>query len=261
MKNHFLRISRILAIYIMVVVIGIGFVNGNPVGQPFITADPVGAKNVGDLVIISGTTNLAEGSDLFIQVQNATYNTGAKVLKGTSGINHWSVPIDTSDIKPGEYIVKATEKKGINKEKTALVFGDTTNTTRLVLTGTFLGSDTTVPAENQRNAFIILDPIKTSKKGDQFLLTGRTNLSVGTEILWEVKPANLEEMTTGEATGTMANSQVTKGIDYNRVSYALNTDFLIPAEYNVTASTIVGEMFSDNMVPGRISNSTFFILK
>jgi len=260
MKNHSLRLGCIFAICIMAGVICIGFVNGNTVGQPFITVDPVGTKAVGDLVIISGTTDLAEGTDLFVQIENAT-NTGAKVLKGTGGINRWSVPVDTFDIKPGEYIVRVTENKGQNKEKTALVFGDTTNTTRLVLTGTFLGSDTPVSGDNQSNAYIILDPINTRNKGEQFLVTGRTNLSVGTDILWEVKLANIEMMTTGEATGTMANSQVTKGKDSNRVSYALDTVILNPGDYNVTASTIRGKIFSNDMVTGPLSGSTLFTLK
>jgi len=81
------------------------------------------------------------------------------------------------------------------------------------------------------------------------------------DILWEVDPANLKEMTTGEATGTMANSQVTRGRDKNRVSLALDTVFLIPGVYNVTASTIRGEMFGDDMMKGHISGSTIFTLK
>jgi hypothetical protein len=244
----------------MASIICTGLVNGNPVGKPFITVDPVEAKIVGDLVIISGTTNLAEGTDLLIQIENVS-NTGAKVLKGTGGINLWSVPVDTSNIKPDEYTVKVTERKGQNEEKTELVLGDTTNTTRLVLTGTFLGSDTPVSGDNQSNAFIRLDPIDTRNKGEQFLVTGRTNLSVGTEIVWEVTPANLQMITTGELTGSTANSQVTKGKDSNRVSYALDTVVLNPGDYNVTVSTIRGKIFNPDMVKGSVSGSTLFALK
>jgi len=68
-------------------------------------------------VIISGTTNLGEETRLFIHIQDAVYNTNAKVLTGTNGINRWSVPVDTSGIKPGEYIVNVTEIKGYNENK------------------------------------------------------------------------------------------------------------------------------------------------
>ncbi|PKL60739.1 MAG: hypothetical protein CVV33_01100 [Methanomicrobiales archaeon HGW-Methanomicrobiales-4] len=258
MKTHAVQ-TDILVVCIVAVAICIGFVNGDSASKPFISIDPVSEKTVGDLLIASGTTDLTEGTRLFVTVEGGDYNTGTTVLKGTEGINRWSVPIDTTAIKPGEYLVQVNNIK--SSYPGPLEFGDLTNTTKLVLTGTFLGSDTPVSGENQDNAFITINPINNRNKGEQFLVTGKTNLPVGSEILWEVKPAHLEEMTSGIATGSMANSQVTKGKNNNQVSYALDTTVLIPGEYNVTASTIRGEMFSENMVPGNISGFTLFTLK
>ena len=257
MKTHTVQ-TDILVVCIVAVVICIGFVNGDSASKPFISVDPVSEKTVGDLLIASGTTDLTEGTRLFVTVKGGDYNTGTTVLKGTDNINRWSVPIDTTAIKPGDYSILVTNIK--SSYPGPLELGDTTNTTRFVLTGTYLGSDTPVPGENQDTAFITLNPINNRNKGEQFLVTGKTNLSVGTEILWEVTPDNLEEMTS-DATGSMANSQVTKGTDNNQVSYALDTTVLNPGVYNVTASTIKGEMLSDGMVPGNISGLTQFTLK
>ncbi|MFH0967986.1 MAG: hypothetical protein V1862_09925 [Methanobacteriota archaeon] len=258
MKTHTAQ-TDILVVYIIAVAICIGFVNGDSASKPFISINPVSEKTVGDLLIVSGTTDLAEGARLFITIKDGGYNTGTTVLKGIDGISQWSVPIDTTAMKPGDYLVQVNNIK--SSYPGPLEFGDATNTTKLVLTGTFLGSDTPVPGENQDNAFITINPINNRNKGEQLLVTSKTNLSIGTEILWEVKPAHLEEMTSGTATGSMANSQVTKGKDNNQVSYALDTAVFIPGEYNVTASTIRGEIFSDNMIPGNISGFTHFSLK
>jgi hypothetical protein len=84
---------------------------------------------------------------------------------------------------------------------------------------------------------------------------------VGTDILWELTPANLEEMTTGNATGSMANSQVFTGKGTNRIAYAVDTTVLNPGEYTLNASTIQGSLFSDQMVHGPVSGSTTFILE
>ncbi|PWR71688.1 hypothetical protein [Methanospirillum lacunae] len=261
MEINRLRINRVIMICMVACVIIIGLVNGNPGGKSFLTVDPVPEKTVGDLVILSGTTNLAEETNLLIQIQNGGYNTGAKVIRGAGGVNRWSVPIDTSGIKPGEYIVKVTERKEQTGDSPKLVLGETANTTKLLLTGTYLGSDTPVTTEIPENAFINLDPVSMKNRGDQFLVTGKTNLPVGTDIIWEVNPANLEEMI-GPATGSMANSQVTKGPDDNRVTYALDTVQLLPGEYNVTASTFKGEVYADDMVKGPVSSSgVIFTLK
>lgn len=260
-----IRSGLLVAILMMAAFVCIGFVSGAQAEKPYLTVDPVGAKTIGDLVILSGATNLAEGAKLSVRVEEGGYNSGTVVVKGTGGVNRWYVPVDTWGIKPGEYLVNATEVIGYNLERTAHIYGDANAKTTFVLTGTFLGSDSSVPAKGQEHAFITLDPVPDRKIGDLFLITGKTNLSVGTDIMWEVKPTILdmgvEINGSGNLSGTMANSQVTRGTGTNRVSLALNTYELYPDEYNVSVSTVEGDIYSPGMKFGPVSDFDIFTLK
>lgn len=250
----------IAALVAMVICISQGIASQTE--EPYLTVDPAGPVNTGDLLILSGTTSLAEGTDFLVKLEGAHFNTGGVVMNGTQGINRWSVPIDTRVIKPAEYRVNVTEIRGYNPEITAFIFGNVTGSTNLVITGTFLGSDTAVPAADQKNAFIIIDPIQDRKWGDQFIVTGSTNLSVGTDLIWEVRPndPDLEITTSPNLTGSMGNSQVTRGTPANVISFAMDTTRLNPYEYNVSVSTIEGDIFSDDMIFGPVSDSVIFTI-
>jgi len=255
-----IRLYSPLVIWMMVSFICIGLVSGAQAEKPYITIEPLGSTPIGDLLILSGTTDLPAGTELLIKVEGVQ-NANGVVVKGTNGLNRWSIPMDTTISKPGNHPVIVTEITGYNEDKTGYTFGDTTAKTDLVLTGTFLGSDTEVSGKNQENAFIKIDPIQNRKKGDQFLATGTTNLSVGTSVLWKVTPVNLKEMESGVLTGSMMNSQVTRGSGTNRITLAVDGNYLNPGEYNVTVSTIKGEIFDKSMTPGPTSDSAIFTLK
>lgn len=250
----------ITAMVAMVICISQG--SGSQAEEPYLTVDPVGPKITGDLVILSGTTSLAAGTDLLVKLEGVHVNSEAVVINGTKGINRWSVPVDTRVIKPGEYRVNVTEIRGYNPEMTGFIFGNVTGTTQLVLTGTFLGSDTAVSGADQKNAFITLNPIPNRNIGDQFLVSGETNLSVGTDVVWEVRPNDLDLEMTGNPnlSGVMGNSQVTRGTAANVISFALDTTRLYPDKYNVSISTINGDIFSDAMTFGPVSDSVIFTL-
>lgn len=262
---HQIRSGFLVAILMAGVFVCIGLVSGAQAEKPYITVDPVGTKTIGDLVILSGDTNLAEGTRLLVRVEGAGYNSGTVVVKGDNAVNRWYVPVDTWGIKPGQYLVNATEVKGYNLERTGyIIYGDANGKTPFVLTGTFLGSESSVPAKGQEHAFITLDPVPDKKIGDLFLITGKTNLSVGTDIMWEVKPTILDKGNeingSGTLSGTMANSQVTRGTGTNRVSFALNTYELSPDEYNVSVSTVEGDIYSPDMKFGPVSDFDIFTL-
>jgi hypothetical protein len=249
----------------MVTLISISFANAVLAENAYLSVDPLGTKTIGDLAILSGETNLPEGTELSVRVEEAEYNSGTVVVKGNNSVNRWYVPVDTWGIKPGTYIINVTEVTGYNLKKTAHICGDTHGNTTVILNGTFLGSEISVPARGQEHAFITLDPIPNKKTGDLFLITGKTNLSVGTDIIWEVSPTILDtgvEITNNtNLSGIMANSQVTKGSDTNRVSLALNTYELNPDEYNVSVATIKGDIFSPDMEFGNVTDSANFTLK
>jgi len=86
---------------------------------PHAFIDPIGNYEVGDRFAIGGSTNLAAGDDLLIEVYSSSFHpttkeqggefsgvTGmVKVQPGPGNYNHWSFPVDTKSWKPDEYIV------------------------------------------------------------------------------------------------------------------------------------------------------------
>ncbi len=85
---------------------------------PWITIDPVGDHQVGDTFTITGTTNLAEGDQLLVEIQSAAFSPTEKtVTDGFSGqtgtvevqkgdaVNTWSFEVDASTFRPDQYIV------------------------------------------------------------------------------------------------------------------------------------------------------------
>jgi len=92
------------------------------IDSPTAFINPIGNHAVGDKFTIQGSTNLAVGNNLMIEiisssfkptqkVQGAEFSGSAgtvKVEPGTNGFNHWSFDVDASTFKPDEYIVKVS---------------------------------------------------------------------------------------------------------------------------------------------------------
>ena len=87
--------------------------------EPRILIDPIGDVPAGSTFTISGTTNLAVGDTLNIEVTSAAFTVTEKgegsgfasvarttEVKAGDGANVWSVEIDGSSFKPDQYIVK-----------------------------------------------------------------------------------------------------------------------------------------------------------
>jgi len=84
--------------------------------------NPIGDHYVGDVFKIGGSTNLAAGDDLQVEITSSSFvpstkssdssfsGTGktVKVQAGTNGKNQWSLPVDTASFKPDEYMVKVS---------------------------------------------------------------------------------------------------------------------------------------------------------
>lgn len=117
-------------------------------GDPGIAFLPPGQYPAGGIVVINGTTNLAPGDHLAVEVYSSTFGptpkTGNGTFYGASGIvtvqpgqpgsNVWSFPVNTSGFPPDMYVVIVT---GIEVQVT----GSTTFTLVSALTTTA----TTVP--------------------------------------------------------------------------------------------------------------------
>jgi hypothetical protein len=81
--------------------------------------EPIPDKVIGTVFTITGTTNLAAGDDLMVEITSSSFmptsknqpggfsGTGGmvKVQPGSGGLNRWSYNVDTSTFRPDEYIV------------------------------------------------------------------------------------------------------------------------------------------------------------
>lgn len=92
------------------------------VSPPSAFINPVGNYVVGEQFTISGSTNLAIGDNLMVEITSSsfkpTYKSQSAEFSGVSGmvkiepgngsLNKWSFPVDASTFKPDEYIVKVS---------------------------------------------------------------------------------------------------------------------------------------------------------
>jgi len=113
--------------------------------EPLIVIDPIGDKHIGDRFTLNGRTNLAIDDDIMVEAYSSSFKPTAKtqsgefagvtqtvkVVKGDSGLNKFSLDIDTSTFKVDEYIVTAQ--------------GITQGTTGTTLFNIITGASTTVP--------------------------------------------------------------------------------------------------------------------
>jgi hypothetical protein len=97
------------------------------VSPPDAFINPIGDHAVGDKFTITGSTNLAAGDNLQVDVYSSSFTPTGKnqdstfsgasgvvqVQQGTNGHNFWSFDVDATGFKPDEYIVMV---KGITQD-------------------------------------------------------------------------------------------------------------------------------------------------
>jgi PGF-CTERM protein len=123
------------------------------VDEPLLTIDPIGTKEAGSKFTITGTTNLAVGNTLIVDVTSAAFQPGEKtdasafsgtggstIVEKGNGMNKWSFEVDATDFKPDEYIVTV---ESIEASKTATALFDMVEVTE---TTPPAGEVTTPPA-------------------------------------------------------------------------------------------------------------------
>jgi len=128
------------------------------IGEPQLFIDPIGDKAAGSTFTISGTTNLAAGNTLNIDVTSAAFQPGQKteasafsgtggstVIQKGDGMNTWSFEVDGSSFKVDQYIVTV---ESIDAGQTAttifnVVEGQPTTQPTGTVTTTPTGTETT----------------------------------------------------------------------------------------------------------------------
>ncbi|HNX17027.1 MAG TPA: hypothetical protein PKM50_01710 [Methanoregula sp.] len=92
------------------------------VSHPTVAFNQIGDKYPGDKFTITGTTNLAAGDNLMVDIYSSSFaptsktqSSGfsgvsgmVKVVSGSGGMNSWSFDVDTTSFIPDEYIVKVS---------------------------------------------------------------------------------------------------------------------------------------------------------
>ncbi|MDD4137759.1 MAG: hypothetical protein PHT99_07715 [Methanoregula sp.] len=243
---------------------GTGTGNAGTGTGTYIRIDPVADKTTGDLLTVTGSTNLPAGTILMVQAGSAGVGFGSDTMvrEGTGGINRFSLPVDTSILKPGILTITVTEMKG-DLAKGDYKMGTLNGTTSFTLKGTYLGADAPVKATITGDTFISLNPIGDHAAGDQFLITGTTSLPVGTSLIWEIMPdtgtppASLDL----NATGIMANNAVTKGTGAaNRVSLAVDMNNMKPGKWVVLVGVMKGEPNSGSIEIENLTGTAYFTL-
>jgi hypothetical protein len=92
------------------------------VSSPATLIKPIGTKYVGDTFTINGSTNLAVGDTLMVEIVSSSFKPTQKVqsgefsgsggtvqvIPGTNGYNRWSFDVDSSTFRPDEYLVKVS---------------------------------------------------------------------------------------------------------------------------------------------------------
>lgn len=271
MKSKRIILGIILIAGILVTTIGLAAAYG--ISLPYLTINPIDTPEAGELLILSGTTNLPAGTELLVKVreepgvstdglEKTNTGTSAMVIEQTNGPNRWSAPIDTSTLRPDKYRIEVTQMTW-DHEAFKIILGETSASRSFTLTGEYLGPDPSHTEVATGDPFLRIDAVSGKHVGDQFLVTGSTNLVVGSDVIWEVVPAVAPNFPdTGTFSGMMANSEVTKERgDQNRVSFALDTLRLEPGEYTITVSNVIGDIYSPDFKPGDVSATTELILQ
>ena len=257
MKQQTLLTGSIIAVGIVIVAICVGMVSGYPFFRPFISVDPVSDKNVGDQFAITGTTDLAAGTEIVVEVYPSVFETeegrngsgefsGAAgietVVLGTGNANAWSFSLDTASLKPTEYVVRASVLKG-DPTKGDYSTGDVyTETTFTLREGAAVSGQ-----------YIRVDSIPDKTTGDLLVVTGTTNLPGGTVVMVTAG---------GNDRGYGGNAMVRNGTaGVNTFTSSIDTSVLNPGTITVTVTVMEGDPSGGDYAMGTTSGTVTFVLR
>jgi hypothetical protein len=163
---------------------------------PFITINPIGTKNTGDLIIINGTTNLPPRTSVYLKEINQSTGESTMIANtiacpDAGGVNRWSFALDsTAWMKPGGYRYMVSTPDGM-----------VNTSVQFALNGEFTGPASTLYYKDSKDSTIrgtgapsiTVNPIGDRRKGEIFLISGTTNLVEGTVLDCTVWPIYYED--------------------------------------------------------------------
>jgi len=216
-----------------------------------ILIDAIRDTTAGDLLVVTGKTNLSVGTDLLVKVipasmdnetiirnyQNPENAAVIKVVKGSGINNRFSVPIDTRFFPPAEHIVFVSDVKG----NAAGIDSVPSTFTGSALFNIIAGkAGTSSPQNDIYVPHIFINPISDVTAGDSLIVSGTTNLPVGSKFRVSVIPASSTDFEHPELAATI--SAVKGSTTGNLFSVTLATKDLPKGEHILIVSAEDAEM-------------------
>jgi hypothetical protein len=252
MKKKYLTYAGIVSAAILVIIFISILLTGSFTIFSTVAIDPIPDHASGDLVVITGTTNLMAGTRLELDIITAMPAPGmnpqvgatdAFIVRGGGMSNTWSGALDTSAFPPGEYLVNAHRVNETGSRSDLLA------TSRLRLTNTT--SDPTKImrlGEKHQIEFIRIDRPGSISRREKILITGTTNLPNDTTLLYAiiqqsnkqvftVDPKTREQDLKEGFTRTGLITVLPGEYGVNRWSFAIDSTEFIPDRYEVIVTT------------------------
>ena len=278
MKKQYLTAAGIVSAVLLAVIFICILLTGTFTVFPTAAIDPVPDHAAGDLVVITGTTNLPDGTrldlDLFTLPSGSSKSvraglTDAYIVRGTGLSNTWSGALDTSGLPPGDYIVNACPSTTENQTPSK---GSCLASSRLRLTGTGSLPSQVSAGDGNRTEYISVNPPGTVVRGEKLLVNGTTNLPNDTELLYMVvQQSDISVFTIDPKTGTQATQAglTRSGIiavlpgtgSSNSWSFALDTAEFIPDRYEVVVATTKENLTAKTYDIGNVSGSSILVVQ
>jgi len=173
---------------------------------PYISMKRPGTLWSGDKLLVTGTTNLPEGTELiYLIIQQSNTSTFTldpktgnpdvregltrsgiiRVLPGTERVNRWSFAVDSTEFIPGDYLIIVT-LESISPEKIGLK--SPFDTAPLYMKETTRESAPTLVRDTTPCHSITINVFPDSWINQTYRITGTTGFPPGTELLVQVIP-------------------------------------------------------------------------
>jgi hypothetical protein len=278
MKKQYLTAAGIVSAVLLAAIFICILLTGTFTIFPAVAIDPVPDHAAGDLVVITGTTNLPTGTRLDLDIFTLPSGSGnslhvgstdAYIVRGTGLSNTWSGALDTSGLPPGDYIVNACPPA---TENPAPSKGSCLASSRLRLTGTGSLPSQVSAGDGNRTEYISVNSPGTVVRGEKLLVNGTTNLPNDTDLLYMViQQSDISVFTIDSKTGTQVTQAgftrsgligVLPGTgSSNTWSFALDTTEFIPDRYEVVVATTKENLTAKTYDIGNVSGSSILVVR